>query len=99
MAEITVTPAGPERFSVAVADRGTTHTYAVTAPGAFVRDALGLDSVDGATLIRASFEFLLEREPPSSILSRFSLEDIVRYFPDYPRQIAGRLPGTAGAGP
>ncbi len=42
-------------------------------------------------LVRRSFEFLLEREPPQSILSRFSLSDIERYFPEYPRVITRRL--------
>ena len=35
-------------------------------------------------LVKRSFEFLLEREPPSSILRRFGLGDIERYYPDYP---------------
>jgi hypothetical protein len=39
-------------------------------------------SVEG--LVKRSFEFLLERERPSSILRRFGLADIERYFPDYP---------------
>ncbi|MEP6752081.1 MAG: hypothetical protein ABI959_04985 [Candidatus Dormiibacterota bacterium] len=34
-------------------------------------------------LVARSFAFLLEREPPSSILRRFDLVDIERYFPDY----------------
>ena len=38
-------------------------------------------------LLQASFEFLLEREPASSILSRFALPVIERYFPEYPRVI------------
>ena len=38
-------------------------------------------------LVLRSFEFLLEREPPSSILRRFALTDIERYFPDYPNVI------------
>jgi hypothetical protein len=41
-------------------------------------------------LIRASFEFLLEREPPESILPRFDLPLIARYFPDYERAMARR---------
>ena len=42
-------------------------------------------------LIRRSFEFLLEREPKESILSRFHLSVIGRYFPDYEREISGML--------
>jgi hypothetical protein len=38
-------------------------------------------------LIRRSFEFLLEREPPHSIMRKFGLRDIERYFPEYPRVI------------
>ena len=34
-------------------------------------------------LVLQSFEFLLEREPASSILRRFALTDIERYFPDF----------------
>ncbi|HKE87714.1 MAG TPA: hypothetical protein VKB50_28365 [Vicinamibacterales bacterium] len=42
-------------------------------------------------LIEASFEFLLEREPASSILSTFALPVIERYFPEYPAEIRKRL--------
>ncbi len=45
----------------------------------------------GATperLLEVSFEFLLEREPASAILSRFALPVIERYFPEYPREIS-----------
>jgi hypothetical protein len=38
-------------------------------------------------LVKRSFDFLLEREPPQSILRRFALPDIERYFPEYPRVI------------
>ena len=38
-------------------------------------------------LVKRSFEFLLEREPPQSILRRFGLADIERYFPEYPKVI------------
>jgi hypothetical protein len=34
-------------------------------------------------LVRRSFDFLLEREPPSSILRTFDLPVIQRYFPEY----------------
>jgi hypothetical protein len=38
-------------------------------------------------LVTRSFEFLLEREAPTSILRRFGLADIERYFPEYPATI------------
>lgn len=43
-------------------------------------------------LVAASFEFLLEREPATSILRRFDLDQITTYFPEYPDEIRGRLP-------
>jgi hypothetical protein len=45
---------------------------------------------DVADLVRRSFEFLLEREPNTSILRRFALSDIERYFPEYPSVIRSR---------
>jgi len=42
-------------------------------------------------LVRESFVFLLEREPAESIMSRFDLPVIARYFPEYPREISRRL--------
>jgi hypothetical protein len=38
-------------------------------------------------LIAKSFEFLLEHEPKESILPRFDLLDIARYFPDFERHV------------
>jgi len=42
-------------------------------------------------LIEASFEFLLDRESKESILSRFDLPVIKRYFPEYERKIVDYL--------
>ena len=42
-------------------------------------------------LVRASFEFLLERERKESILRQFELPMISRYFPDFEDTIKRRL--------
>jgi hypothetical protein len=42
-------------------------------------------------LLKESFRFLLEREPNTSILSSFDLPLILRYFPEYEREICARL--------
>ena len=42
-------------------------------------------------LLKASFEFLLEREPNSSILNSFDLPVIGRYFSEYEKEIKKRL--------
>ena len=42
-------------------------------------------------LVRASFVFLLEREPPGSIMRSFELPIIARFFADYPDEMRRRL--------
>ena len=52
------------------------------------------DLAPGATpeeLVRASFEFLLERERRESIMRSFELPIIGRFFGDYPDEIRRRL--------
>jgi hypothetical protein len=46
---------------------------------------------DPSRLVRASFEFLLERESRESILREFDLMVIGRYFPEYEGEIRRRL--------
>jgi hypothetical protein len=48
-------------------------------------------SVQPEELIQKSFQFLLEREPKESILSRFDLSVISRYFPEFEREIKKML--------
>ena len=42
-------------------------------------------------LVRASFVFLLEREPPGSIMRSFELPIIARFFSDYADEMRRRL--------
>jgi hypothetical protein len=44
-------------------------------------------AIPAAKLIKKSFEFLLAREPNTSILSEFDLAVISRYFPDYVQEM------------
>jgi hypothetical protein len=37
--------------------------------------------------VEAAFRFLLEREPKESILSRFDVTVIARYFPEFEREL------------
>ena len=78
---ISVAPAGDSRYRVTVEEGVTRTTHEVTVTSADVARYAPGASVE--QLLRASFEFLLAREPKESILSRFSLPTIERYFPDY----------------
>jgi hypothetical protein len=69
---------------VAVELRGqrTEHTVTVS-PASLARWGEGSEPKDVEDLVRRSFEFLLEREPPNAILRRFELSVIESYFPEY----------------
>ncbi len=41
------------------------------------------NGADAARLIEAAFRFLLDREPKESILTRFDVSVIARYFPEF----------------
>jgi hypothetical protein len=66
----------------------TTHTVIVS-PAYYEKLTSRRISVE--ELVRRSFEFLLERESNTSILRRFDLPEIGRYFPEYESTIRGRL--------
>ena len=95
MAQITVTRQSDGTFHVQT-PAGTSHD--VSMPAGFAAN-LGCGQVAPEELVRASFEFLLEHEPATSILRTFSLDVISQYFPSYPAAIRARLgssdPGTA----
>lgn len=48
--------------------------------------------------LAAAFRFLLDREPKESILSRFDLRVISRYFPDFEARLPEYLRGRATSG-
>jgi hypothetical protein len=60
--------------------RSTQHEVAVSLDD-LARLAPGADSPQD--LVERSFDFLLGREPKESILRRFDLPVIARYFPEY----------------
>ncbi len=50
------------------------------------RWAGGSRKEDVEDLVARSFDFLLQRERPASILRQFDLSEITRYFPEYDSQ-------------
>jgi hypothetical protein len=90
MTQIIVTQEAGGTFHVQT-PAGTSHKVSV--PTGFAA-SLGCDHVAPGELVRASFEFLLEREPAISILHEFSLDVISLYFPGYPAEISARPGGS-----
>tara|TARA_B100000497_G_scaffold114605_1_gene137317 strand:- start:108 stop:380 length:273 start_codon:yes stop_codon:yes gene_type:complete len=78
---ISVTAKGQDTFEVVVTTQSTT-THSVTISDA-IHTQLTNGKISKETLLEKSFEFLLEREPNTSILSQFKIEVISKYFPDY----------------
>jgi hypothetical protein len=73
-------------FAVRVRNGKSETSHVVSVPSELEAD-LGLEETSAEALVRASFAFLLDREPASSILPKFSLDMISRYFPEYRREI------------
>jgi hypothetical protein len=89
-ARIEVETLQPGEFRVRVVEGSSETSHRVTLQPGYHRRVAG-DKTAPEELVRRSFEFLLEREPKESILSRFDLPVIARYFPDYEREIKRRL--------
>jgi hypothetical protein len=89
-ATIDVERLADDTFRVTVAEGGGRTTHEVTVAPAYHRRLAGA-RVPAETLVRRSFEFLLEREPKESILRTFELPVIGRYFPEYETEIRRRL--------
>lgn len=90
-ARISVEAVSDNEFRVTVSEGLTQSLHRVTVkPKDYARIAAG--KADAAELVKMSFEFLLEHEPKESILARFDLMEIARYFPAFEREIGRRLP-------
>lgn len=90
-ADIEVTHEAGDEYRVQVREKDGASSHRVTVTEAHLSEYGA--GADAGTLLEKSFRFLLEREPRGSIMSRFELPVIERYFPEYPREIARRLGG------
>ena len=79
--ELLITELSKDKFEITVnADRITKHVVSVT-------DQMLLNltnnKISKEELLNFSFNFLLEKEPNTSILSKFDIIVISKYFPEY----------------
>ena len=79
--ELLITELSKDKFEIIVkADQLTEHVVSVT-------DQMLLNltnnKISKKELLNFSFNFLLEREPNTSILSKFDIIVISKYFPEY----------------
>ena len=89
-AKIEVEKTGEGEFQVRVTEGKTHTTHRVTLKQSDHERITG-GKIEPAELVCRSFEFLLENEPKESILARFDLTVISRYFPNFEDEIRRRL--------
>ncbi len=83
--ELLITELSKDKFEITVkADQLTKHVVSVT-------DQMLLNltnnKISKEELLNFSFNFLLEREPNTSILSKFDIIVISKYFPEYTNKV------------
>jgi hypothetical protein len=76
------------RLAVRVREGGSETSHEVTLSGDLLARLAPAESADA--FVRRCFAFLLEREPKESILARFDVAVIGRYFPEFEKTIARR---------
>lgn len=76
-------------FDVSVTGRSNTRHRVTVAPS--YHQQLTGGQLPAQALVEKSFEFLLQREPNTAILSQFDLSVISHYFPEYEREIQAML--------
>lgn len=81
-----VTEGDPLEFEVIVRDgRGETRHRVTIARATSERLAVGTATPE--RVVEAAFRFLLDREPKESILRRFDVSVIGRYFPEFEQEL------------
>lgn len=87
-----VTPGGPGRAGVQISEGSRLLSYVVTVPQEVV-DELDLGETETVDIVRATINFLLERDPPTAIMKEFSIDVVPRFFPEFYEELTARLKG------
>jgi hypothetical protein len=90
MTTMRVVSMAPGEYGVEVEEGNEVTGHKVRLSQGFLDDLL-LTDVDEELIVRETIDFLLEREPATSILPEFSLTDVSRYFPEFPEELQRRL--------
>jgi hypothetical protein len=78
------------QYQLQVEDGGQNHEYEVTLSWQDY-DLWSRGRVAPEKVVRTAFEFLLEREPATMIMSRFDCSVIRRYFPEVDRELPKKI--------
>ena len=84
--ELLITELSKDKFEITVkANQITKHVVSVTDDMLF---KLTKNKISKEELLNFSFNFLLERESNTSILTSFDLTVISKYFPEYTKKVS-----------
>lgn len=75
-----------QEFLVTIEEKGGRSEHEVILDDGYCQN-LTDGKITQEELIKKSFEFLLEREPKESILSKFNLRVIKNYFPEFEEKL------------
>ncbi len=84
---INVSNINGDEYKVIIEQHDSSTTHTVTLDDNYY-EKLTHRKIQKEELIKRSFEFLLQREPKESILRKFDLKVISRYFSEYERIIS-----------
>ena len=87
-----IQPLADHEYAVDITE-GTTRTRHRVIVTPDLLDDLRLVDADEQQVVRASFQFLLEREPATSIYEEFPLDTVASRFPDFADELRARLAG------
>lgn len=82
---------GGDPFEFTVTVRGKRETKHAVVLCEATLEQLAPAGTSPEQLIRAAFEFLLDRESNESVLPRFDVSVIERYFSDFPKEVGTYL--------
>ena len=85
--ELLINQLSNDKFEVIIyGDQQTKHLVSIS-DGLYF--SLTSKKISKKELLKYSFQFLLEREPNTTILSSFELTEISKYFPEYLKKVKG----------
>ena len=83
--ELLINQLSNDKFEVIIyGDKQTKHLVSLSDEFYF---SLTSKKISKKELLKYSFQFLLEREPNTTILSSFELTEISKYFPEYLKKV------------
>jgi hypothetical protein len=84
---VSVKKKSEREFLVTIEEKSSSPEHTVTVDDDYYQN-LTVGKTTKEELIKRSFEFLFEREPKESILSKFNLRIIKKYFLEYEQKIS-----------